>query len=959
MSEHESRPTSNAGTGPNSKELGELGWSHHNRFQRFGELNDIDTAIKYGSLALDLTPDSHSNLALRLVDLGIFYGGRYQFLGDLGDLERSIKYKSRALALTPDGHPDLPRRHTTLGVSYGNRFQRLGEVNDLEKSIEHKSRALALTPDGHPDLPRQLTNLGVSHSHRFKRLGDLGDLGKGIEYQSRALALTPDGHPDLPHQLTNLGVSHSHRFECLGDLSDLEKAIEYQSRALALTPDSHPDLPHQLTNLGVSHSHRFECLGDLGDLEKAIEYQSRALALTPDGHPDLPHQLTNLGVSHSHRFECLGDLSDLEKAIEYQSRALALTPDSHPDLPHQLTNLGVSHSHRFKRLGDLGDLEKAIEYQSRALVLTPDGHPTLPDKHFTLAAHRFFQYRRTGEASELHDSLHSFRLATQSLAGSPRDKFKYASVWAGLTSSISALNPIEAYQTAINLLPQFIWLGATTNQRYQDLEQVQNLAINAAAAAIATSNFKLALEWLEHARCVVWNQHLMLRSPLDQLHASHPILATRLDIVSNQLHHAGSESPESQAPSSGSLTSEQVCQKRRQLAKEYEDLLSQARTLPGFEDFLKPMKANRLVQAARIGPIVVLNCHESRCDALVILPQQETIDHIPLPNFTGEKAQRIRLDMERSVRLLELGDRGATRRSLGEEGNDSASDFESVLEVLWHDIVKPVLVFLGYMNIVPAEDLPHITWCPTGALSFLPLHAAGDYGQPQSRVFNYAISSYTPTLTALLSSARGTLNHDTRVLAIGQSHTPGHSPLPGTTRELAYVKAHTLNKAEYFQLVDEQATTTAVLDAMKYHDWVHLACHAHQNVDDPTKSGFSLHDGTLDLASINRRSFKNKGLAFLSSGNTAAGNERLPDEAVHLASGMLMAGYTSIIASMWSVVDEDAPLVADKVYAQLMQDGKLGNGEAGRALHYAVAALRDKVGEKKFARWVPYIHIGS
>ncbi|EUC55889.1 CHAT domain protein, partial [Rhizoctonia solani AG-3 Rhs1AP] len=167
------------------------------------------------------------------------------------------------------------------------------------------------------------------------------------------------------------------------------------------------------------------------------------------------------------------------------------------------------------------------------------------------------------------------------------------------------------------------------------------------------------------------------------------------------------------------------------------------------------------------------------------------------------------------------------------------------------------------------------------------------------------------------------------------------------------------NKAEYSQLTDSQATTAAVLDAMEQHNWVHLACHASQNVKDPIKSGFHLHDGTLDLSAINRRSFKNKGLAFLSACQTATGDENLPDEAIHLASGMLMAGYCSVIATMWSVDDRDAPFVADKVYAQLMKDGTLGNGEAGRALHHGVAGLRKKVGEKEFGRWVPYIHIGS
>ncbi|KAG8723532.1 hypothetical protein FRC11_002397, partial [Ceratobasidium sp. 423] len=541
-----------------------------------------------------------------------------------------------------------------LGVSHHNRFERLGELGDLAKAIEYQSRALALTPPGHPHLSRRLMNLGVSYNFQFEWLGELGDLEKAIEYESRALALTPDGHPHLSIQLANLGVSHSNRFQRLGELGDLEKAIECESRALALTPDGHPDLSSRLMNLGVFHRNRFQRLGELGDLKKAIEYESRALALTPDGHPHLSSRLTNLGLSHSDRFQHLGELGDIEKAIEYQHRGLELTPNGHPDMSNRLHNLGVCHACRFGKLHMQHDLDKVIECLSCALVLVPDGHPTLPSKHYILATHHFYQYRRTGEVSQLQDSLHSFRLATQSLAGSPRGRFRYACGWARKASSNSALNPIEAYQTAIDLLPQFIWLGATTNQRYQDLEEVQNLAINAAAAAIAISNLTLAFEWLEHGRCVVWNQNLTLRSPLDQLHASHPTLATSLQSVANQLHHAGSESRESQALSSGSLTPEQVGQKHRQLAKEYDELLCQTRTLPGFEDFLQPIKANRLVKAARIGPIVVVNCNESRCDALVILPEQEIIDHVPLPNFTGEQAERIRVELARTVRARRL-----------------------------------------------------------------------------------------------------------------------------------------------------------------------------------------------------------------------------------------------------------------------------------------------------------------
>jgi CHAT domain-containing protein len=91
---------------------------------------------------------------------------------------------------------------------------------------------------------------------------------------------------------------------------------------------------------------------------------------------------------------------------------------------------------------------------------------------------------------------------------------------------------------------------------------------------------------------------------------------------------------------------------------------------------------------------------------------------------------------------------------------------------------------------------------------------------------------------------------------------------------------------------------------------------------------------------------------------TATGDEHLPQEAVHLAAGMIMAGYPSVIATMWSIKDEDAPIVAEKVYAHLLEGGVPNARRAAKALHTAVECLQDKVGVKSFARWAPFIHVG-
>ncbi|CAE6431131.1 unnamed protein product [Rhizoctonia solani] len=902
------------------------------------------------SRALALTPEGHPDLPRRHADLGASYTDQYRRTGDSGNLEQAMQYLSRALTITPEGHPDLPRRHADLGVSYTDRYRRTGDPDDLEQAMQCKSRALALTPEGHADLPRRHADLGVSYTDRYRRTGDSDDLEQAMQCLSRALALTPGGHPHLPRRHADLGASYTDRYRRTGDPDDLEQAMQCYSRALALTPKGRPDLPGRHADLGVSYTDRYRRTGNPDDLEQAMKYKSRALALTPKGHPDLPDRHADLGVSYTDRYRRTGNPNDLEQAMQCYSRALALTPEGHPDLPRHYASLGVSYGDLYRRTNDPGDLKQTMKYHTRALELTPDGHPDLPFRHFNRALSCHDQFQLTNHPSHFQATLHSLRSASHLSTGAPRDAFRYAFRWAKLASEHTYLNPLEAFRTTIDLLPHHIWLGATTAQRYHDLSLAENVAVRAASTAIQFSEYSLALEWLEHARCIVWSQTLILRSPVDDLALSHPDLAARLQATAQQLHHASSGSQASNTTSDGPGY-------RHHLARKYAHLLAQARQLPGFEDFLQPKTVKGLMRAARHGPVVVVNCHGTRCDALVIVPGQHHVGHVALSEFTEHKARHARSEIDTLLQRKGLRERGF--RLMSPPPPIPEPDVRPILASLWKDVVRPVLDYLGYLNGDGTSELPHVTWCPTGAVSFLPLHAAGDYDQPGSRVFDHVVSSYTPTLTALLGSASTMASRAPQVLAIGMPATPGCSPLRGVYKELDLLRGHTKDSAGYSQLIGSRATTTAVLEGMDEYDWVHLACHAHQNVEDATKSGFYLHDGTLDLSAISQRSFRSKGLAYLSACKTATGDEKLPDEAIHLASGMLMAGYRSVIGSMWSVMDNDAPYVADRVYARLMKDGRVGNGEAGRALHYAIAELREKVGEKDYGRWVPYIHIGS
>jgi len=79
---------------------------------------------------------------------------------------------------------------------------------------------------------------------------------------------------------------------------------------------------------------------------------------------------------------------------------------------------------------------------------------------------------------------------------------------------------------------------------------------------------------------------------------------------------------------------------------------------------------------------------------------------------------------------------------------------------------------------------------------------------------------------------------------------------------------------------------------------IHLACHASQHTKTPLKSSIHLYDGPLELSEIVKKNLRKADFAFLSACQTSKGDTNLPEEVVHLASGMLTAGYRSVVGTM-------------------------------------------------------------
>ena len=149
-----------------------------------------------------------------------------------------------------------------------------------------------------------------------------------------------------------------------------------------------------------------------------------------------------------------------------------------------------------------------------------------------------------------------------------------------------------------------------------------------------------------------------------------------------------------------------------------------------------------------------------------------------------------------------------------------------------------------------------------------------------------------------------------------------------------------------------------LLKIREINSWFYLVCNSIQKTSEPTKSALCLYDGHLELSTIITKSFPHAEFAFLSACQTASGDENLSEESIHLAAGMMLAGYCSVIATMWSIRDENAPVIADKVYSDLFGQAEPDSAKAAVALHHAVRGLRQQVGDLDFLSWVPFIHVG-
>jgi CHAT domain-containing protein len=172
---------------------------------------------------------------------------------------------------------------------------------------------------------------------------------------------------------------------------------------------------------------------------------------------------------------------------------------------------------------------------------------------------------------------------------------------------------------------------------------------------------------------------------------------------------------------------------------------------------------------------------------------------------------------------------------------------------------------------------------------------------------DYVVSSYTPTLSALLNTQRKapqTAPDRLDILAVAEDCVLGGSVMPPlwfVQQELATVEgtARASKRDCRVDIMAKHATVERVTAQVQTAHFVHLACHGTQDQTNALDSGFHLCNGKLTVSQLMSLNLDKAWFAYLSACETAKNDAQQPEQAVHIAAAMLHSGFKSVVATMW------------------------------------------------------------
>lgn len=755
-----------------------------------------------------------------------------------------------------------------------------------------------------------------------------------------------------------------------GELFFIEDHIKLARISLDSMTAHHPDRAMFLEELREQLKKRYLITGSKSTLDESIKISRQIVDINAD-FLDAATNFIHLADQLATRYISTGDVADLDEATQFARQAVQITPPQHPDRAIHLNALGTILGHRFEKTLAVADLDEAIEILMEAIKATSDDDPSraMYWNNIGILQERYSKFGKGEMIAHTEEAIRCYQSSLRQSNASAIHRIEAAMSLMSIAPSSDWNRMYESSSLAVNLLP-LLERGPVDNcDKLRLLGRMCGLACDAAAAALhADQGPFCALNLLEQGLFVIASSFEEARSTVPSLQEKYPGLASRFLDLKDQLDQLlyekviswdeirlsitnpntnghgimrrqpeQPELPEHLVPFQDSfkrmvdmefLTWEDVARRYSghidanpddSPRNEFEQLLVEIRQRPGFEDFLLPKNQAGIQNAAKEGPIVVINVSKYGCSALLV----ET-DQLRSLTLTG-------LSVEEIERKLEQGNLGSP----------------SVLEWLWDTTMAPIMDALGFTKTPLVDDWPRVWWIPTGLLKHFPLHAAGYHSKFSAEtVLDRVMSSYISSIKAITHGRQRQLQPSTshKALLVAMEHTPNSSRLPFAKDEVSML--HKLSESLALDPIEPGQRKSDIMSHLWNCKIFHFAGHGYTDKTNTWKSQLLLEDWkddpftVADLLEMNLRD-RSPFLAYLSAcGTSQIKDSRSVDEGMNLINAYQLAGFRHVIGTLWEVNDELCVDMAKLTYEGL-RDGGMTDKSVCQGLHQATRQLRD------------------
>ena len=841
----------------------------------------------------------------------------------------------------------------------------------VNRAIQVLREAMVLNPDVYI-----CCTLAFCLAARFEKMLSMNDYEEAMAITGKMLATHSPGNSPTNMEtnamllISGLLVS---RLELSSRPDYLEYAIHRIRAFLPCFPDDSGNRTTLVQQLDALTQRRFNFFGNSDGMPVRADPNFRArIALNVANDTGQGVESKRIDETVRHLNEVIdavqnGEITDVEAVVERSRKLVPLQQSSDQWSPSEALKLNeifagllLEAYQRTKRSDYLDELITTL--RANRNVSVPEATSSWP--HFLSGVMLYQSLSTRFHVSFRREDVGEFMQLCSELAndgsGEVFHRFEISCNWAIFARANRHPSASTAHETAMSLLQETLDSCPTLQIQHHRLSLASRDAgtfpSHHASYQIENGQVEQAIETLERGRALIWSEMRGLRTSTDRLRAADPAIADKFADINQRLESVAMSVAQSDDDGLGlgktgpGRTIGHLVLTQRTLLDERNSLISHIRSLPGLEDFLKPLSFDVLNSAAACGPVIIINqTHPIFPSHIILLLKDSPPSIISTPRSFHDRADELANELLR------------VRKRRGLDSEDYGRTLASTLSDLYELVGKPVIERLRELK-VPEKS--RVWWCPTSAFCYFPLHAMGPIPSDDSNDLYFSdlyISSYTPTLAALIESRKrasfsGVVDPKPSILLVAQPDS-----LPGAFPEIMAIKA---TKTPVTALISAMATPETVIEGLRNHRFAHFVCHGSLEAGKPFDASLKLHKGDLTMLAIVGSQLPDAEFAFLAACHTAELTEgSLQDEGLHLAAAVQHSGFRSVVGTMWAMADEDGEDLSQHFYKAILADKADQNGvryheRSAGALQAAVKKLRKKRG-MTLERWVNYVHYGA